>query len=93
MAVTHLSRYADFVEYLNENNIPHRADAAAQLVSMPVAASAVGGLLYIRWEKKLPYVQIIHPFVVDVPDDRLHEAETAICRANNAIALPCLGFD
>src|SRR5262249_47396897 len=49
--------------------------------------------VYIRWEKQLPYVQVIHPMVLDVPVERLAEVEHAICRANNTIAVPGFGFE
>ncbi len=93
MAITRLSNFAELVEYLGENNVPHTSDPANQVVELPVTSPPLSGLLYIRWERKLPYVQIIHPFVANVPEDRVHEIEGAICRANTVIALPGLGFE
>jgi len=92
MAITRLTKYADLLEYLQENQVPHRADPAMLAVEVAVTTPPLNGALYIRWEKHLPYVQIVHPFVVDVPESRVPAVETAIIRANNIIALPGLGF-
>jgi hypothetical protein len=93
MAITRLTQFSDLVEYLAENNVPHKSDPAHQVVELPVTSPPLAGMLYIRWEKKLPYVQIIHPFVANVPENRISEVETALCRANTIIPLPGLGFE
>lgn len=93
MAITRLTKYSDLVEYLAENNVPHKTDPANQVVELPVTSPPLTGVLYIRWEKKLPYVQIIHPFVGNVPENRITDVETALCRANTIIPLPGLGFE
>jgi hypothetical protein len=92
MATTRLTSYADLLEYLKENNVPYQADPAALAVEVPVTMPPLKGVVYIRWEKALPYVQIIHPFVMNVPEGRVPAVETAIIRANNIIPLPGLGF-
>lgn len=93
MAITRFTSYQDLVAYLVEHHVPHEAQPDNLVVEMPVNAPPLAGLLYIRWEKQLPYVQIIHPFVLDVPEDRIREIESALCHANTIIALPGLGFE
>jgi len=92
MPITRVASYQELLEWLTEDNVPHRADEASQTIEIPVDTAPLSGLLYLRWEKKLPYLQIIHPFVVDVPEGRVHDVETAIVRANNINPLPGLGF-
>src|SRR5262249_41063196 len=84
--------YADLLEYLKENNVPFQADPNALAVEVPVTMPPLKGVVYIRWEKQLPYVQIVHPFVMNVPEGRIPAVETAIIRANNIVPLPGLGF-
>jgi hypothetical protein len=92
MPITQLHNFDDFLVFLAEHRAPHRADTDNKVVEMPVHPPLTG-VLYIRWEKRLPYVQIIHPFVTDVPEARIRDVETAICRANTIIPLPGLGFE
>jgi hypothetical protein len=93
MAVTQLHRFADLLLYLEEDKVPHKSDVAQQVVELPVIVAPLSGVVYIRWELKLPYIQIIHPFVAGVPEDRVQDVESAICHANTTIALPGLGFE
>jgi hypothetical protein len=93
MATTRLTHFPDLLAFLGENHVSHRLDGANQLIELPVGAPPLSGVLYIRWEKKLPFVQLIYPFVGDVPADRVREVETAICRANTMSALPGLGYE
>jgi hypothetical protein len=92
MAITRLQSYPDFIEFLKDNKVPHQADPASLAVEVPVTTPPLTGKLYVRWEKHLPYVQIIHPFVTNVPENRVAAVETAIVRANAVIPLPGLGF-
>jgi hypothetical protein len=92
MPVTQILGFADLVTYLEESKVPHRKDAASQVIELPITAP-VHGVVYVRWDKRLPYVQVLLPFVTGVPDDRLHEVETAIVRANAINPVPGLGFE
>jgi len=87
MATSRLTKFDDLLAYLRENNVPHKADPDG--VELGLANSVV----YVRWEKALPYVQIIHPFIANVPAEREREIEIALCRANATIKLPGLGYD
>jgi hypothetical protein len=93
MAIETLKTFADLIEYLTERNVPHRGDLASQVVELPVRSPPLVGHIYVRWEKTLPFLQVIHPFVTNVPAERVPEVETAICRANTIIPLPGLGYE
>lgn len=88
MPTARLTKYEDLVAYLAANNVPHKADSTEQSIQLPANAGSV----YIRWERDLPYVQVIYPFIGNVPPPRIPEIESAICRVNAIIKLPGFGF-
>jgi hypothetical protein len=86
--------FADLVKYLTENNIPYRADEEAQTVEVPSGQSPpLFGNTYVRWERAVPFIQIIQFMVDDVPADRVTELEAAIVRVNNTLEVGTFGFD
>jgi hypothetical protein len=90
--IERVASFSDFITLLNETNTPHRADQERQTVEIPTTAPPLSGPLVVRWEKQLPYAQVIQVMVESVPRARLQEVEHAICRANNTIALPGFGY-
>ena len=92
MPVTQLAKYEDLLAYLDENNVPHTKKPEQLAVEVPVAPPLTG-LVYVRWEKTLPYLQIVFPFGGEVPEARVAEVESAICHANTSVALPGFGFE
>jgi len=93
MAISRLSNYEELLAYLKENNVPHRPEPADQGVEVAVPQPKDAGSVYIRWEKNLPYINVIYPFAGNVPEARIPDVETAVVRANNVIKLPGFGFD
>jgi hypothetical protein len=93
MPIETLVTFADLLALLKESRVPHEVDMAAQVVELPANAPPFVGHTLIRWEKKLPYVQIIAPMVRNIPPDRRADLEEAICRANNTISLPGFGYE
>ncbi|HKA91590.1 MAG TPA: hypothetical protein VKE22_28200 [Haliangiales bacterium] len=92
MPIERIASFSDLLNLLTETNTPHRADVDRQVVEIPTAVPPLKGPLVARWEKNLPYVQIIHPVVEAVPAARRADVIDAICRANNAIPLPGFGY-
>src|SRR5262249_24366214 len=92
MPIERIASFCDLLNLLTETNTPHRADVDRQVVEIPTAVPPLNGPLVARWEKNLPYVQIIHPVVEAVPAARRADVIDAICRANNAIPLPGFGY-
>jgi len=90
--IDRIASFSDFITLLNETNTPHRADPERQTVEIPTTAPPLTGSLVVRWERKLPYVQVIQPMVQGVSRERRPEVEHAICRANNGIPLPGFGY-
>jgi hypothetical protein len=88
-----VTTFQQLVAFLVENNFPHGADAAAQIVELPSNAAPLPGNLYIRWETKIPFIQIIHLVIDNLPADRLKELETAVVVLNNALELPGFGVE
>lgn len=91
MPITQLTKISDLVEHLRESNVPHQV--GNNVVDLPINAGVVNGVLYIRWEVGLPYVQLIFPFLFEIPEARVREVESAICHANGVIALPGFGYE
>jgi hypothetical protein len=88
-----LAKFSDLLAFLEEAKLPNKADAQSQVVEVPTSSGPLKGSVYIRWEKQLPYVQIIHPMVLNVPPERLADVEHAICRANLTLPQPGFGFE
>src|SRR5687767_15334910 len=93
MATTLLTSFRDLLAYLGEQNVPHAVNAEAQIVEIPTKAPPLDGVVYLRWERDTPYVQVIKPLALNVALERIRELETALCRVNNAVVLPGFGFD
>jgi hypothetical protein len=91
--VTTIASFRDLLAYLSEQNVPHAVNTQTQVVEIPTKSPPLEGIVYLRWEKELPYVQVIHPLALNVPAHRVNDIEKALSRANNAIALPGFGFD
>lgn len=88
-----LQSFDDLVAFLVENKLPHRLDVAHQLVELPSNAAPLPGNLYLRWEKTVPFMQIIHFMLENLPEDRLSEVEAAIARLNNTLEVGGFGID
>jgi hypothetical protein len=93
MPVIRIASFEDLTTFLTESGRAHEVDADQKLIVLPVHEPPLSGQMLIRWEKQLPYVQIIHPLEREVPIGRRSDVEHAICRANNTIALPGFGFE
>jgi len=90
--IARVASFADLITLLSETLTPHRADHERQTVEITTTAPPLIGPLVVRWEKKLPYAQIVQVIVESVPRSRLSQVEDAICRTNHTIALPGFGY-
>jgi len=88
-----ITSFDQFVKFLTDNKFPHKLDAARQVVELPSKGAPLPGNLYIRWEKTVPFLQIIHFMVDGVPADRVREVEAAMARLNNKLEVGGFGFD
>lgn len=91
--MANLTKFEQLVAFLNENKFPHKVDVAQQVVELPSNAAPLPGNLYVKWEKTVPFLQVIHFMIEDVPEDRVRELETAIVRLNNLLEVGGFGFD
>jgi hypothetical protein len=92
MPIIRIASFEDLLTFLNENKVPYKIDQAQKMVEVPTKSPPLVGSAFIRFEEKLPYVQMICPMVRDVPAERRAELERAICLANYTIALPGFGY-
>ena len=90
MAIETLKTFSDLLGFLAEKRVPHQADMGAQLIEMPAKLPPLDDVLYVRWERRLPYLQIVQPVVRNVFSDRTDDVLEALCRLNDN--LPCATF-
>ena len=88
--ISRIRTYQDLVQYLAENQLPHRANPAELAVEVPVTTAQQTGVVYLRWGA-MP--QIVFPFLANIPESRVAELEAAIGRANTAVSLPGFGYE
>jgi hypothetical protein len=88
-----IASFADLVKELEAGGAPHKADAERQTIEMRTGADALGNMVYLRWEKVLPFIQIIQPMISNVPEDRIPHVETAVVRVNALSTVAGLSFD
>lgn len=89
----HLTKFPELVTFLNDRNIPNAANMVEHVVELPVKLPPLEEIVHVRWEKTLPYIQLVCVMVRDVNPERINQVEIACCRANNTIVLPGFGFD
>jgi hypothetical protein len=89
MAPTRLSKHEDLIAFLADAKIPHQpaGDDAVEV------RAPNGDSILVRWERGLPYLQVIYPFIGGVPPERDREVMSAVCRVNNTIKLPGFGYE
>jgi hypothetical protein len=93
VALERVTSFDDLLIFLGEEQAAYRLDAQAQIVQLAATSGPLEGSVFIRWERHVPFVQLVAPMIHDVPDDRVHELEDAVCRVNHAALLPGFGYD
>ena len=88
-----LQSFEQLVQYLLDNKIPYRIDEPRQLVELPSQNASLPTNVFVRWEKHVPFLQIVQFMIEGVPAGRVRELETAIVRADNALEVGGFGFD
>ena len=88
MAIQRLTKYEDLLASLSEGGVPHQAQGTNSIeMKVPNGDSVI-----LRWEEGLPYVQVIYPFIANVPPEREAAVASAVCRVNNTVKLPGFGY-
>ena len=93
MAIETVTTFADLLTLLAEKRVPHQADVSRQLVEMPAKAPPLDDVLYVRWEKNLPYVQLVAPLVRNIAADRTNDVVEALTRLNDKLPWGTVGFE
>jgi hypothetical protein len=91
--MTAVHDFEQLVAFLNTNQVPHTLNAELQLVELTSNAGPLPGNLVVKWEKLVPFVQVIHVMIEGVPADRVREVETALVRLDNRLEVGGFGFD
>ena len=87
-----LASFDELVAFLVAQAIPHQVDAANQVVNLATRAPTPPFPLVIRWERAIPFIQIIQQITPEVPDARVRELEAALARINDVAMIPGYGF-
>lgn len=90
--VRRLRSYNDLIAFLVDENIAHRANPASFTVQIATTPPVLPGVAFVRWVEKVPFVQVMQPIVTSVPEDRIHDVETAISHINDEAMTPGYGF-
>lgn len=85
--------FGQFAQALADNKVPCRIDPTTQSVELMSNGYPLPGQLYLRWERKVPFVQLIHFMIPDIAPARIGEVEIAIVRLNNRLEVAGLGLD
>ena len=85
--------FEEMLAWLRDEGTPFRDDPAARIVELQARSGPFEGPLFVRWERELPYVQIVVPMIHEVTDARVREVEDALCRLNHAVALAGFAYD
>jgi hypothetical protein len=88
-----VQNFEQLVKFLNDNKVPNKVDVERQVIEMPSKGAPLPGNLYVKWEKSVPFIQIIHFMIESVPADRVREVETAVVRLDNQLEVGGFGFD
>jgi hypothetical protein len=87
----HVGSFDELLAFLGAEGASFRHDATAQIVQL--STRDAGGPVFVRWERNLPYVQIVATVIRDVPEERVREVIDALARLNHAVPLPGFGID
>ncbi len=88
-----LRSFDDLVKFLDGKQIPHRVDAENHVVQLAVGPPALPAPVFVRWESKIPYIQIMQQMSQPIPEPRLRDVEVACTRVNDAASLPGFGVN
>lgn len=88
-----IATFDDLVRFLTDSEIPYHADAALQVVVLPSNVAPLPGNLYVKWEKGIPFLQLLRFMIEDVSAERVRELETAIVRLDNRLEVGGFQFD
>lgn len=93
MSSARVGSFDELISFLGAEGASFRQDPTSQIVQLALRPSDGGGPLFIRWERNLPYVQIVTTLARDIADERIREVLDALARLNHAIPLPGFGID
>jgi hypothetical protein len=82
-----LRNFEEFFGYLKGQTLILQFDSKRQIVEIPSHAAPLPGNLLMKWEKDLPFLQMVHFMIEKLPPDRVSELEAAIARVNNKLEL------
>jgi len=88
-----VQNFEQLLQFFTENKVPNKVNTQDQIVELPSKGAPLPGNLILKWEKKIPFLQMIHFMIENVPADRVKDIETAIVILDNRLEVGGFGFD
>jgi hypothetical protein len=82
----------DLVAFLEKGGVPHQVDKANGIVQVATRPPALPLPVIVRFESKIPYINIIQQMSKPIPDERVREVESAISHVNDVAMIPGYGY-
>jgi len=82
----------DLAALLAKNGVPHQLDKENGVVQVATRPPALPVPVIVRFESKIPYINIIQQMSGPIPEDRTREIETAIAHINDVAMIPGYGY-
>ncbi len=89
---TRLRSLDDLAAYLDSKKVPYRGDKSVGVIELATAPPALPYTVVLRWDTKVPFLQVMQPITGAVPPDRVRELESAIVRLNDVAMIPGYGY-
>ena len=90
---TNIATFRELLTFLDASEVSHRVDEAIQIVELPSSGPELPSSVYLRWERHVPFIQLIQFMLESVPAERIREIETAIVRLDNVLEVGGFGLD
>src|SRR5262245_15509535 len=87
-----LRTFEELVAYLDSKKIPYRGDPSAHGIELATAPPALPYSVVLRWDTKVPFIQIMQQITAPIGDDRVREIESAVVRLNDIAMIPGYGY-
>ena len=87
-----LRSFDDLTAFLDSKKVPYRGDKNAGVIELATAPPALPYSVVVRWDTKVPFIQVMQPLTTPVPADRVKDLESAIVRLNDIAMIPGYGY-
>jgi len=91
--VDRITTYEELLALLQRDEVLHQPELRTKTVTIPTKRGELDGVMVLKWQDQDGVMQLIQTLPFEVPEDRVTELESALCRINHELALPGFGFN